>query len=543
MLTPSPRVALRLPAHEAAARPHSNQVGAQSPSAQTAARPPSSAGPTGAPASSGSVLTPEPEAPTELRRDRTAAALAIALQSPLPSPPLPPPWTPARATPGTQLRASSPVPPPPPFCSPPPPLRLLASPELAPRASLNLPMPAGADGRTAAGLLASSFDRPQDLARILEMQRRATELAYWGQAGRDPRQALEALESLYRVYREATPPQAWTDGDRALGALNDLQLRGVSADTLERAVARGPRADRVRAVPAALVSYGCTFLLAALAAHFMDRLSPFGADSQGEGAASDAPLPHWLAAGLVHLAGDLLIGFGGEWSSAVWREAGLDRSYNRPLSSALSEQGTYLPLAETAAGRWLQAAAALPFGVAYIAHRHFGETLGPPLARLGWGAAAAASGLWREGMAQVLATHNDAAWLDGSTEAAVTRMRGSLERLGSDGLALGRGLSDFGHGLDAATWRPGVGWVPRREAFSSALWRTTAAVFARGVSLVAPMVGRQNDPLWAIGADAWLALSWGALSQLPAWATSGRARATSPRVTTGNGLEISARKV
>ena len=442
------------------------------------------------------------------------------------------------------MRASSPVPLPPPLNSPTPaspPLRLPAPP--VPQASLNLPMPAGADGRTAAGLLASSFDRPQDQARILEMQRRATEVAFWGRSGRDPREALEALESLYRVYREATPPQAWTDGDRALGALNDLQVRGVSANTLERAVARGPRADLVRAVPTALVSYGCTFLLAALAAHFMDRLSPVAADSQGEGAASDAPLPHWVAAALVHLAGDLLIGFGGEWSSAVLREAGLARGYNSPLSSALSEPGSYVPLAETAAGRWLQAAAALPFGIAYIAHRHFGETLGPPLARLGWGAAAAASGLWREGMAQVLATHNDAAWLDGSTDHAVTRMRGSLDRLGSDGLGLGRGLSDFGRGLDAATWRPGVGWVPSRDAFSRAGWRTAAAVFARGVSLVASMVGRANDPLWAIGADAWLGLSWGALSQLPAWATSGRSRATSPRVTTGNGLEISARKV
>ncbi len=404
-------------------------------------------------------------------------------------------------------------------------------------------MPAGADGRTAAGLLASSFDRPQDLARILEMQRRATEVAYWGQAGRDPRQALAALESLYRVYREATPPQAWTDGDRALGALNDLQLRGVSADTLERAVARGPRADRARAVPAALMSYGCTFLLAALAAHFMDRLSPFATDGQAEGAASDAPLPHWLAAALVHLAGDLLIGFGGEWSSAVWREAGLARDYNRPLSSALSEQGTYVPLADTGAGRWLQAAAALPFGIAYIAHRHIGGTLGLPLARLGWGAAAAASGSLRVGMAQRLATHNDAAWLDGSTSKAVDRMRDSLDRLGSDGLALGRGLSDFGRGLHAATWRPGVDWVPSRDALSRAFWRTTAAVFARGVSLVAPMVGRENDPLWAIGADAWLALSWGALSQLPAWATSGRPQATSSSATTGNGLEISARKL
>ena len=351
------------------------------------------------------------------------------------------------------------------------------------------------------------------------------------------------MESLYRVYRSATPPQAWTDGDRALGALDDLQLRGVSADTLERAVARGPRADRVRAVPAALMNYGCTFLLAALAAHFMDSLSPFATDGQAEGAASDAPLPHWLAAALVHLAGDLLIGFGGEWSSAAWREAGLDRGYNRPLSSALSEQGPYVPLAETGAGRWLQAAAALPFGVAYIAHRHFGGMLGPPLARLGWGAAAAASGIWREGMSQALAAHNDAAWVDGSTPKAVDRMRDSLDRLGSDGLALGRGLADFGRGLRAATWRPGVGWVPSGDAFSRALWRTTAAVFARGVSLVAPMVGRENDPLWAIGADAWLGLSWGALSQLPAWATSGRARATSSSATTRNGLEISARKV
>jgi hypothetical protein len=57
------------------------------------------------------------------------------------------------------------------------------------------------------------------------------------------------------------------------------------------------------------------------------------------------------------------------------------------------------------------------------------------------------------------------------------------------------------------------------------------------------MVGRENDPLWAIGADAWLALSWGALSQLPAWATSGRARAISSSATTGTGLEISVRKI
>lgn len=376
------------------------------------------------------------------------------------------------------------------------------------------------------------------------MQRRATELAFWDRSGRDPRQALEALESLYRVYRGATPPEAWSDADRALGALNDLQLRGVSPDTLERAVARGPRADRARAVPAALMSYSCSFLLAALAARYMEQLPPFAAASEGEGAAAASPLPPWLASALVHLAGDLVIGFGAEWASAVWRESGLARAYNRPLSLAISEQHTYLPFAETAAGRWVQAAAALPFGVAYIAHRHFGDRMGPPLARLGWGAAAAtASGLWREGMPQALATHNDAAWLDGSTPAAVGRMREALDRLDTEGLPLRQGLHDLGRGLRAATWRPGVAWAPSGEAVARALWRTTAAVFARGVSLVAPLVGRQNDPLWAMGADAWLGLSWGALSALPAWATSGRGQGSASSTTTKNGLEVSARKV
>ena len=348
-----------------------------------------------------------------------------------------------------------------------------------------------------------------------ELEQLARRCEYGGR-GRDP---LEALDELYRTLRLHGSTDFVTNATRTLSTMEYLVHRGVTAAELPGLLSSARLRDLARTVPASLLTYGASFLLAAGVTTLLEP--------EAAGLTSDplAPcpeagtLPPWLSASLLHLLGDLIIGGGAEWATAVWREGGLDQGYNRPQDVRRGDDGQPLAFAQTPVGRRVQALSALPFGVLYIAHRLFPEFMGPPLARLGWGAAAATtSGLWREGMGQALAWESNPVWLDGSVGERQDRMRAALRELRSPSSALGQGAQALWTGLIRATGRPDAAATVR------ALMRTAMALVARGGSLVAASVGRQHDPVWASAADAWLGLSWGYLSTLPARGTQLLAR-------------------
>ncbi len=391
----------------------------------------------------------------------------------------------------------------------------------APRpASASAPPQAYRPWRTAA------FAQESERARELEQLARRRQ---YGGPGRDP---LQALDELDQALRRVGPVAFVTDPTRALSTMEELVSHGVTADQLPGLVSSGRLRDLARTVPASLLTYGASFFLAAGAAHFLEPEAA-GLPSDPLAPCPEAgAMPPWLSASLLHLLGDLVIGVGAEWASAVWREGGLAQPYTRPQSSRNGEDRQPLAFAETDAGRLVQYLSALPFGALYIAHRRFPELMGPPLARLGWGAAAATtSGLWREGMGQALAWENDPVWLDGSDPERRDRMRVALRELSSPASAPGQGAQALWAGLIRATGRPDA------AASMRALLRTVMALVARGGSLVAAALGRQHDPLWALAADAWLGLSWGHLSTLPArgtqWLASGLEASLKARPTKG----------
>lgn len=366
---------------------------------------------------------------------------------------------------------------------------------------------------------------PQAQERVAALQRRAVESRYGGTGG-DP---LALLDELHRALRHVAWSVMVRDPERELATLETLVSASITPAQLPGLVSRGSRWDLLQTALNSTLLFGASF---AMAGGVTSLLEPEAAGlvSDPLGTSPDAgAMPPWMGAALIHLLGDLIIGVGAEWAAAVLREGKLDQPYNRRQDFTRGEDGRPQAFAETTAGRWVQALSALPFAALYIAHRRFPEFMGPPLARLGMGAtAAASSGLWREGMAQALASESDPVWLDSSIRkplasesdlplhvgldlkyARQDQMDTALRHLQSPANALSEGVQALWQGVRGATSRP------KMDASVRAALRTVMAFLARGGSFVAASLGRQHDPHWALAADAWLGLSWGYLSTLP----------------------------
>ena len=351
---------------------------------------------------------------------------------------------------------------------------------------------------------------PQAQERVAALQLRAVESRYGGTGG-DP---LALLDELHRALRRVARSPMNGNPERELATLETLVSGSITPAQLSGLVSRGSRRDLLQKALNSTLLFGASF---AMAGGITSLLEP-----EATGLISDplspcpeaGAMPPWLGAALIHLLGDLIIGVGAEWATAVWREGKLDQPYNRLQDFTRGEDGRPRAFAETNAGRWVQAMSALPFAALYIAYRSFPELMGPPLARLGWGAtAAASSGLWREGMAQALASESDPVWLDASDFDRYRRMHTAMRHLQSPAHALSEGMQALWQGVRGATGRPTM------DASVRAALRTVMALLARGGSLVAVAQGRQHDPHWALATDAWLGLSWGYLSTLPARGT------------------------
>ena len=363
--------------------------------------------------------------------------------------------------------------------------------------------------------------------RVATLQERALEVGYGGRGGNP----LALLDELHRALRHVAWSAMVRDPERELSTLQTLVNHSITPAQLPGLVSRGLRWDLLLKALNSTLLFGASF---AMAGGVTSLLEPEAAGlvSDPQGAHPDAgAVPPWTGAALIHLLGDLIIGVGAEWATAVLHEGKLDQPYNRQQRS--DDDGRRRDFAETTAGRWVQALSALPFAALYIAHRRFPGFMGPPQARLGWGAlAATSSGLWREGMAQARASESDPVWLDSSIRedlasesdqpdldgydrkyARRDQMDTALRHLQSPANALSEGVQALWQGVRGATGRP------KMDAVVRARLRTVMALLARGGSLVAAYQGRQHDPLWALGADAWLGLSWGYLSTLPARGT------------------------
>jgi hypothetical protein len=321
------------------------------------------------------------------------------------------------------------------------------------------------------------------------------------------------------------------DPERELSTLQTLVNHSITPAQLPGLVSRGSRWDLLQKALNSTLLFGASFAMAGAVTSLLEPEAA-GLVSDPLGTCPDpGAVPPWMGAALIHLLGDLIIGVGAEWATAVLREGKLDQPYNRRLGCGDDDRPR--DFAETTTGRWVQATSALPFAALYTAHRRFPEFMGPPLARLGMGAtAAASSGLWREGWAWARASESDPVWLDSSIRedlasesdqpflvrydrkyARLDQMDTALRHLQSPANALSEGVQALWQGVRGATGRP------KMDASVRAALRTFMALLARGGSLVAAIQGRQHDPLWALGADAWLGLSWGYLSTLPARGT------------------------
>ncbi len=363
--------------------------------------------------------------------------------------------------------------------------------------------------------------------RVATLQERALEVGYGGRGGNP----LALLDELHRALRHVAWSAMVRDPERELSTLQTLVNHSITPAQLPGLVSRGLRWDLLLKALNSTLLFGASF---AMAGGVTSLLEPEAAGlvSDPQGAHPDAgAVPPWTGAALIHLLGDLIIGVGAEWATAVLHEGKLDQPYNRRLGSGDDDRRR--DFAETTTGRWVQATSALPFAALYTAHRRFPEFMGPPLARLGMGAvAAASSGLWREGWAWARASESDPVWLDSSIRedlasesdqpdldgydrkyARRDQMDTALRHLQSPANALTEGVQALWQGVRGATGRP------KMDAFVRARLRTVMALLARGGSLVAAIQGRQHDPLWALATDAWLGLSWGYLSTLPARGT------------------------
>lgn len=372
------------------------------------------------------------------------------------------------------------------------------------------------------------------LAEVAQLRQMAeggvhTEVRDW--LGRPlPRQDLDAL---FNALVQVTPISLREDWARTRGALEVLLRQQVGPQRLEQLARSASQRDLLRVVPASLLTYACGFMMATLATGWLDpQAAPPAADDGGGAgdagesglAAGEAGTRALLAGLLAQGLGDLIIGVGGEWAGAVWRESGLGQAYTRAEGLLPGPDGRRPAFADSEAGRWVQASSAISFAIGYLAHTLAQGALGPARMRLAWGAAAAAvSGLYREGLAGALAPQRDPLWIDGSSHAQRATMTEDLRRLEAPVQSAGEGVLALGRGVARATGLPG------REAMARAALRTLAAGCARALGLAARVLGRQHEVLWSLGADAWLGLSWGTLSALPsrgsAWLFQGAGRA------------------
>lgn len=315
-------------------------------------------------------------------------------------------------------------------------------------------------------------------------------------------------QELLLIYQQMVPSQCLGDHERALSALEVLVEARVQPKQLQELVARGQFRDAWRAVVSAELTYALSFGAATLTAH---QLAPQpGVTANGPLAPEPAPAPALDATARFMVAG-AIIGVGGEVAQAIVREGQTGPRYNALLEPSAGERS---PFADTRAGKIVQYASAVPFGVLYAADdvaRQFFQTR--PALRLAAGAGAAAlSALFKFRGAAWGGAQQDPTWLDASTPDKRIAMLAAIQSLrqGSWEAAQGYCINHLGPGLAAS-----AGEVVSEKGLIRSLTRMAAATLARAGSVLAEASGLSANLYVQLASDAWLGLSWGALSTWP----------------------------
>ncbi|MDH4377422.1 MAG: hypothetical protein QE494_14085, partial [Ramlibacter sp.] len=195
--------------------------------------------------------------------------------------------------------------------------------------------------------------------RVATLQERALEVGYGGRGGNP----LALLDELHRALRHVAWSAMVRDPERELSTLQTLVNHSITPAQLPGLVSSGSRWDLLQKAINSTLLFGASFAMAGAVTSLLEPEAA-GLVSDPLGTCPDpGAMPPWMGAALIHLLGDLIIGVGAEWATAVLREGKLDQPYNRRLGCGDDDRPR--DFAETTTGRWVQATSALPFAALY----------------------------------------------------------------------------------------------------------------------------------------------------------------------------------